>query len=110
MRKLVTIKKANARFKKTRVVANRAKATQNLGDGFYRYVYYRTITPNTFFTFTFSGGRQKPVSGGWWIDRNNSIPAYATANYSLNDNQWVVVVYNPSTFTRQIAFTFIAKT
>ncbi len=109
MKKLVSIKKANARFKKVSVIANKAKATQNLGGGFFRFVFSRTINPNTFFTFTFNGGSLKPVNGGWWIDRNNSIPAYATANYSLNDNQWVVVVYNPSTVTRQIAFTFIAK-
>ncbi|AOZ93438.1 hypothetical protein [Paenibacillus crassostreae] len=110
MKKTVTIKRTSAQIKKVRVIANKGKATQNLGDGFFRFVYNRTITPNTFFTFTFSGGTLKPVSGGWWIDRSNSLPAYATANYSLNDNQWVVVVYNPTTVTRRIAFTFIAKT
>ncbi|OAB39529.1 hypothetical protein PGLA_19200 [Paenibacillus glacialis] len=110
MKKVLVLKKTNARIKKVRVIANRAKPTQNLGDGFFRFVYSRTIGPNTYFTFTFNGGTLKPVSGGWWIERNNSLPAYATANYSLNDNQWVVVVYNPTNISRQIAFTFIAKT
>lgn len=110
MKKVIVMKKTDAKTTKVRVIANKAKATQNLGNGFFRFVYYRTITPNTFFTFTFSGGSLKPVSGGWWIDRNNSLPAYATANYSLNDNQWVVVLYNPTSISRQIAFTFIAKT
>lgn len=109
MKKVIVMKKTDAKTRRVRVIANKAKATQNLGNGFYRFVYYRTITPNTFFTFTFSGGSLKPVSGGWWIDRNNSLPAYATANYSLNDNQWVIVLYNPTSISRQIAFTFIAK-
>lgn len=110
MKKVLVLKKTDAKTRKVRVIANKAKATQNLGNGFFRFVFNRTITANTFFTFTFSGGTLKPISGGWWIDRNNSLPAFATANYSLNDNQWVVVVYNPTTVSRQIAFTFIAKT
>lgn len=100
--------KRTAGHQKVRVSIKGAKVKQSLGNGFYRYVYYYTINPNSYFTFTFTGGTLKPVSGGWWI-QNYTSPAYATSSYSLTPNNWRIVVYNATSATRQVAFTIIAK-
>ncbi|MEW9699312.1 hypothetical protein [Paenibacillus sp. SI8] len=102
--------KAKPTYKRAKAGPKGASATQNLGGGFTRFVFFRTITPNTFFTFTFNGGALKPISGGWFISSQNSLPAYATSNYSQNDTTWITTVFNPTAVTRQIAFTYIAKT
>jgi hypothetical protein len=104
------VKKVRPTFKKVKATPKSANATQNLGDGFSRFVFNRQIAPNQFFTFTFFGGSLKPVSGGWFIGSQNSLPAYATSNYSQNDTTWIITVYNPTNFTRALSFTFIAKT
>lgn len=106
--KKVKVKKAAAAHQRIRVTTKQAKVRQNLGNGFFRYVYYYTINPNSYFTFTFNSSTLKPVSGGWWI-QNYTSPAYATSNYSLTDNSWRTVVYNATNVSRSVAFTIIAK-
>ncbi|NEW07526.1 hypothetical protein GK047_16085 [Paenibacillus sp. SYP-B3998] len=103
------VKKPRAVVRKLKATAKGANATESLGGGFSRFVFNRTIGPNTFFTFTFLGGSLKPVSGGWFIGRQNSLPAYATSSYSQNATTWIITVFNPTNVTRPISFTFIAK-
>jgi len=107
--KKVMMNKAGLKHKKVVVNAKKAKIKQDLGGGFRRFVYTFTVNPFNFFTFTFTGGAWKPVSGGWWIANDTSQTAYAVSNYSWTPNNWRTVVYNPTSSARTIAFTIIAK-
>ncbi|OPH53308.1 hypothetical protein BC351_05370 [Paenibacillus ferrarius] len=103
------IKKTRATYKKAVATAKQANRKTDLGNGFQRFFFNRTITPNTYFTFTFNGGSLKPISGGFFIANQNSLPAYATSFYNQSDFVYVITVFNPTSFTRAISFTFVAK-
>ena len=98
-----------ARIVKAVSTPKKANRKTDLGNGFQRFTFFRTISPNTYFTFTFRGGAYKPVSGGFFISNQNSLPAYATSFYNQTDTVYIITVYNPTVFTRSIAFTFVAK-
>ncbi|MBP1932136.1 hypothetical protein [Ammoniphilus resinae] len=102
--------KAGVKHKKVSVSAKDAKIKQDLGGGFFRYVFFRTIGANQFYTFTFFGGSQKTISGGWWIANNTQFVATPVSSYSQNDRDWIIVLFNPTSFARSVAFTFITKT
>ncbi|TVX85247.1 hypothetical protein [Paenibacillus agilis] len=96
------------------VTPDDAEATQNLGNGFYRFSYTYDIDPNSFFTFFFNGrnigGRNyKPVSGGWWVENNLRDILYVTTNYSSGDYNWVTSLFSPYNYTRSAQFVIIAK-
>jgi hypothetical protein len=97
------------RRKKVTLTSEDAHLSQNLGDGFTRRTFTRTIKPNTFYKFTYRAGNQKVISGGWWIAQNQSYAAYATSSYSNGPNEWIIVLHNPSSRTREAVFTFITK-
>ncbi|UKS25732.1 hypothetical protein LOZ80_29885 [Paenibacillus sp. HWE-109] len=103
------IKKTRATYKKASATAKQANRKTDLGNGFQRFFFNRTITPNTFFTFTFLGGSLKPISGGFFIANQNSLPAYATSFYNQSDTTYIITVFNPTSVTRAISFTFVAK-
>lgn len=104
-------KKVGIRYKKVILTPKQARIKQDLGDGFTRYVFFNSISPNQFkeFNFLTPPGNEIVISGGWWIQANKELPAYATSSYSQSPSLWIIVLHNPARTTRQTSFVFITK-
>lgn len=105
-------RKSVVRGKKIILRPKQAQIRQDLGNGFTRLVFTGfTINSGAFRTITFQGTQRNvyPVSGGWYFQYDQLYPAYAVSNYPQNDRDWVIVLYNPSQFSRTFQVFFIVK-
>lgn len=107
---LKAVKKAGVKGGKAVSLSTRnARITQNLGNGFERFVFQPfTVLPGRFLTITLSSGTLRSViSAGWSI--SGLLPAYATDSFPRLTNQWIIVIHNPTVFTRTVIPYLITK-
>lgn len=109
-RMVVSAVKKGSTTRRETVTRKQVQATQDLGGGFRRWVFTRTIAANQFFFFTFNAGNLKIISNGFWISGNLAQVAYPTSFYPQTPNIGITVVHNPTGNTRTIQFFFITKT
>lgn len=120
-RSLRTINKNLKSVKKAKVLKlslKQARIRQSLGNGFNRLV-FGPLTIGGFTTrlIRFEGASRNvhPVSGGWWFQYHQAgpedqlVPGFAISSYPQNDRDWVIVLRNSSSITRQYQVFFIVK-
>ncbi|EHS59537.1 hypothetical protein P4H71_27045 [Paenibacillus kribbensis] len=107
-----SLKKKAAAGKGRKIVLGptRARATQDLGNGFFRREFSPfTIGPNSFLTITFNAGSGRVViNAGWTISGFDS--AWPTDSFPNTDTQWILIIENPTNNTRTVTPFLITKT
>lgn len=98
-------KNAKRSFKRAVLRHKDAKATIDLGNGFFRDDFSRFIPANTRYTFTFAAFNFKTISAGW--DNNRHLPG-VVLSYPQGNN-WVIVIQTPTDQSFTATFSFIYK-
>jgi hypothetical protein len=89
--------------------AKRAAVKDSLGNGYQRFTFEPvSIAPREFVVFTLTAPTGSfVINGGWTISA--FLPAYATDSFPFQRNQWVIIIFNPTNFTRQVTTYLITK-
>jgi hypothetical protein len=94
-------RKAITSRKKIRLRAANARITQNLGNGFRRFVFTRReIAPGAMLELSLvAGANRKAISGGWSLRPGDpkTPDVISTESYPRSDNEWVITIWNEST-------------
>lgn len=85
---------------KSRLRAANARITQNLGNGFRRFVFTRReIAPGQMLELSLvAGGNRKVVSGGWSLRPGDpkTSDVISTETYPRTEGEWVITIWNKS--------------
>jgi hypothetical protein len=97
----------NLKVRRASVTSRRARATVDLGNGFFRFEFIQVVPSFTNFTFTFiATGSQKAIGGGWWDNFGVPVP---TLNYPQGNN-WAITFGNGTNRSMTVRFHYIVKT
>ncbi|WP_438495900.1 hypothetical protein [Paenibacillus sp. IHBB 3054] len=109
IKKLSLRNKAKGKGKRVTLRPNRARSTQNLGNGFRRIQFPAvTIEANDFLFLFLSAGRGRAVvSAGWTI--SNLTSAWPTDSFPNSDSEWVIILENPTGVARSVIPFLITK-
>ncbi|WJH36930.1 hypothetical protein N6H14_15285 [Paenibacillus sp. CC-CFT747] len=82
-----------------------ARIKVDLGDGFERLEFTRSVPGRNFYRFTFLAGSRKTISAGWSWPFTEVFPVLSYPQ----GNDWVILLHNTNPSALDYTFYFISK-